>query len=83
MSIELSGLLAFGVLNLALGLLIVFVCSRLSTLNKLVTDLEQRISRLEILTSLADSKSKDSKTSKDPKDSKVGQSLMRRAGGTP
>ena len=80
MSIELSGLLALGVLNLALGLLIVFVCSRLSTLNKLVTDLEQRISRLEILTSLADSKnSQDSKTSKD---SKAGQSLIRRAGGT-
>ena len=69
-----------GVLNLALGLLIVFVCFRLSTLNKLVTDLEQRISRLEILTSLADSKnSKDSKTSKD---SKVDQALMRRVGGT-
>ena len=80
MSIELSGLLAFGVLNLALGLLIVFVCFRLSALNKLVSDLEKRISRLEILTSLADSKnSKDSKTSKD---SKVGQALIRRAGGT-
>jgi len=80
MSIELSGLLALGVLNLALGLLIVFVCFRLSTLNKLVTDLEQRISRLEILTSLADSKnSQDAKASKD---SKAGQSLIRRAGGT-
>ena len=80
MTIELSGLLALGVLNLALGLLIVFVCFRLSTLNKLVTDLEQRISRLEILTSLADSKNaKDSKTSKD---SKVDQALMRRVGGT-
>ena len=80
MSIETSGLMAFGVLNLALGLLIVFVCFRLSTLNKLVSDLEKRISRLEILTSLADSKnSKDSKTSKD---SKVGQALIRRAGGT-
>ena len=80
MSIELSGLLAFGVLNLALGLLIVFVCFRLSTLNKLVSDLEKRISRLEILTSLADSKnSQDAKTSKD---SKAGQSLIRRAGGT-
>ena len=82
MSIELSGLLAFGVLNLALGLLIVFVCVRLSALNKLVSDLEKRISRLEILTSLADSKPKDSKYSKDPKDSKGGQALMRRAGGT-
>jgi hypothetical protein len=80
MSIELSGLLAFGVLNLALGLLIVFVCSRLSTLNKLVSDLEKRISRLEILTSLADSK--NSKDSKSSKDSKAGQSLIRRAGGT-
>jgi hypothetical protein len=77
MSIELSGLLAFGVLNLALGLLIVFVCFRLSTLNKLITDLEKRISRLEILISLADSKSP-----KDSKDSKVGQAIMRRAGGT-
>ena len=71
MSIELSGLLAFGVLNLALGLLIVFVCFRLSTLNKLVSDLEKRISRLEILTSLADSK-----------DSKVGPAIKRRVGGT-
>jgi hypothetical protein len=80
MSIELSGLLALGVLNLALGLLIVFVCFRLSTLNKLVTDLEQRISRLEILTSLADSK--NSQDSKSSKDSKAGQALMRKVGGT-
>ena len=79
MSIELSGLLAFGVLNLALGLLIVFVCFRLSTLNKLVSDVEKRISRLEILTSLADSK--NSRDSKSSKDSKAGQALMRRAGG--
>jgi hypothetical protein len=76
-----SALMAFGVLNLALGLLIIFVCFRLSTVNKLVADLEKRISRLEILISLADSKS--SKDSKDPKDSKVGQAIMRRAGGTP
>jgi hypothetical protein len=83
MSIELSGLLAVGVLNLALGLLIVFVCFRLSTLNKLVSDLEKRISRLEILTSLADSKnSTDSRSSKDSRDSKAAQALMRRAGGT-
>jgi hypothetical protein len=66
-----SALMAFGVLNLALGLLIIFVCFRLSTVNKLVSDLEKRISRLEILISLADSK-----------DSKVGQAIMRRAGGT-
>ena len=70
MSIEISALMAFGVLNLALGLLIVFVCFRLSTLNKLVSDLEKRISRLEILTNLADSK-----------DSKAGQTTKRRAGG--
>jgi hypothetical protein len=69
-----SALMAFGVLNLALGLLIIFVCFRLSTVNKLVSDLEKRISRLEILISLADSKSS--------KDSKVGQAIMRRAGGT-
>ena len=60
-----------GVLNLVLGLLIVFVCFRLSTLNKLVSEVEKRISRLEILTSLADSK-----------DSKAGQVTKRRAGGT-
>ena len=71
MSIEISGLLAFGVLNLALGLLIVFVCFRLSALNKLVSDVEKRISRLEILTNLADSK-----------DSKTAQATKRRAGGT-
>jgi len=56
MSIEIAGLMALGVLNLALGLLIAFVCLRLSTLNKLIADVEGRISRLEILTSLADSK---------------------------
>lgn len=60
-----------GVLNLALGLLIVFVCFRLSTLNKLIADVEKRISRLEILTSLAGSK-----------DSKQEQATKRRAGGT-
>jgi len=71
MSIEISGLLALGVLNLVLGLLIVFVCFRLSTLNNMVAEVERRISRLEILTSLADSK-----------DSKAGQVTKRRAGGT-
>ena len=60
-----------GVLNLVLGLLIAFVCFRLSTLNRLITDVEKRISRLEILTNLADSK-----------DSKVGQVIKRRVGGT-
>jgi hypothetical protein len=71
MSIELSGLIALGFLNVVLGLLIVFVCFRLSTLSKLVADVEKRISRLEILTSLADSR-----------DSKAGQAAKRRAGGT-
>ena len=71
MSIEIAGLMALGVLNLVLGLLIAFVCFRLSTLNKLITDVEKRISRLEILTNLADSK-----------DSKVGQVIKRRLGGT-
>lgn len=56
MSIEIAGLMALGVLNVAMGLLIVFVCFRLSALNKLIADVEGRISRLEILTSLADSK---------------------------
>ena len=70
MSIEIAGLLAFGVLNLAMGLLIVFVCFRLSALNKLVSEVEERISRLEILTSLADSK-----------ESIEEQATKRRAGG--
>jgi hypothetical protein len=56
MSIEIAGLMALGVLNLALGILIAFVCFRLSTLNKLISEVERRISRVEILTSLADSK---------------------------
>lgn len=60
-----------GVLNLALGLLIVFVCLRLSVLSKQITDVELRISRLEILTNLADSK-----------DSRAVQAVKRRAGGT-
>jgi len=68
MSIEIAGLMALGVLNVALGLLIAFVCVRLSTLNKLIADVEGRISRLEILTNLADAK--------------VGQATKRKAGGT-
>ena len=71
MSIEIAGLMALGVLNLALGLLIAFVCFRLSTLNKLIADVEGRISRLEILTSLADSR-----------DSKEEKATKRRARGT-
>jgi hypothetical protein len=56
MNIEIAGLVALGILNLALGLLIVSVCLRLSTLSKLIADVEGRISRLEILTNLADSR---------------------------
>jgi hypothetical protein len=56
MSIEIAGLMALGVLTVAMGLLIVFVCFRLSELNKMIAEVEARISRLEILTSLADSK---------------------------
>jgi len=56
MTIEIAGLMALGVLNLVLGLLIAFVCLRLSTLNKLISEVEERISRVEIMTSLADSK---------------------------
>lgn len=48
--------MALGVLNLILGLLIVFVCFRLATITKLIAEVEGRISRLEILTNLADSK---------------------------
>lgn len=70
MNIEIAGLMALGVLNVAMGLLIVFVCFRLSALNKLIADVEGRISRLEILTSLADSK--------DPTEERARQ----RAGGT-
>ena len=71
MSIEISGLLALGVLNLALGLLIVFVCFRLSALNKLVSDVEKRISRLEIL----------DKSWPDSKDSKAGTGRKAKSGG--
>ena len=56
MSIDTAGLMVLGVLNLALGVLIVFVCLRLSTLSKLIGQVEERISRLEILISLADSR---------------------------
>ena len=56
MSIEIAGLMALGVLNLALGVLIAFVCFRISALSKLINEVEERVSRLEILTSLADSK---------------------------
>jgi hypothetical protein len=73
MGIEIAGLMAFGVLNLAMGLLIVFVCFRLSALNKLVSEVEKRISRLEILTSLADSKESIALEE---------QAIKRRVGGT-
>ncbi|HEX2522074.1 MAG TPA: hypothetical protein VHP35_08095 [Terriglobia bacterium] len=53
---EIVGLLALGALNIVLGTLIAFVCYRVSSLNKLIADAEKRISRLEILTSLADPK---------------------------
>lgn len=59
------GLMTLGVLNLALGILIAFVCLRLSALYKLIEEVERRISRLEILTSLADSReSKEEKAIK-------------------
>ncbi len=56
MKIGIISLIALGTLNIVLGVLIVFLCFRLSALNKLIADVEQRISRLEILTSLAESK---------------------------
>ena len=71
MSIEIAGLMALGVLNLVLGLLIAFVCFRLSTLNNWIADVEGRISRLEILTSLTDSK-----------EAKQGRATKQKAGGT-
>jgi hypothetical protein len=55
---EIAGLLALGALNIALGILIAIVCYRVSSLNKLIADAEKRISRLEILTKLADSNPK-------------------------
>jgi hypothetical protein len=55
MKTEILGLLALGVLNIVLGILVAFVCFRLSQLNNQITELENRISRLEILTSLSDS----------------------------
>jgi hypothetical protein len=73
MSIEIAGLMAFGVLNLAMGFLIIFVCFRLSALNKAISEVEERISRVEILTSLADSKESLSMEE---------QATKRRAGGT-
>ena len=69
--------MAFGVLNLAMGLLIVFVCFRLSALNKAISEVEKRISRVEILTSLADSKESLSKESLSMEE----QATKRRAGG--
>jgi len=72
MTIEIAGLMALGVLNLVLGLLIAFVCLRLSTLNKLISEVEERISRVEIMTSLADSK-----------DSIQKRAAKQKAGGTP
>jgi hypothetical protein len=71
MSVEMVGLMALGVLNLALGVLIGFVCLRLAAMNKLIIDVEGRISRLEILTSLADSR-----------ESKVEKATKQKAGGT-
>jgi hypothetical protein len=55
---EIIGVLALGALNIALGILIAVVCYRVSSLTKLIVDAERRISRLEILTRLADSNPK-------------------------
>jgi hypothetical protein len=55
---EIIGVLALGALNIALGILIAIVCYRVSSLTKLIADAERRISRLEILTRLADSNPK-------------------------
>ena len=56
MKLELVGLIALGVVNLIMGVLIAFVWFRLLSLRKLILDVESRISRVEILTSLAESK---------------------------
>ncbi len=55
MKIEIVGLLALGVLNILTGSLLAFLSFRLSEANKLIVEVEKRISRLEILTSLSDS----------------------------
>jgi len=52
---EIIGLMALGALNIILGVLVALVFMRISDLHKLILDVESRISRLEILTSLADS----------------------------
>jgi hypothetical protein len=68
MKIEIVGLMALGALNIVLGILIIFLSVRLSNLHKLISDVEQRISRLEILTSLSESSER--------------RSAKRQAGGT-
>jgi len=55
MNVAMMGLAALGLLNILLGTLIIIVSFRLSKMNGLVKDVESRISRLEILTSLQDS----------------------------
>ena len=52
---EIIGLMALGALNIILGVLVALVFMRISDLHRLILDVESRISRLEILTSLADS----------------------------
>jgi hypothetical protein len=55
MNLAMMGLAAVGLLNIILGTLIIIISFRLSKMNGLVKDVESRISRLEILTSLQDS----------------------------
>ena len=53
---EMMVLMALGGLNIVLGILVAVVSFRISNLNKQLTEMESRLSRLEIITSLNDSR---------------------------
>ena len=53
---EMIGWMALGGLNMVLGILVAVVSFRISNLNTQLTEMERRLSRLEIITSLNDSR---------------------------
>ena len=53
---EMIGWMALGGLNMVLGILVAVVSFRISNLNTQLAEMERRLSRLEIITSLTDSR---------------------------
>ncbi len=55
-NISMVGLIVLGGLNVALGILLALVSFRLSSFSKLLSEVESRVSRLEVITNLTESR---------------------------